>query len=47
LPDCSTHLSPSAARAWLKHGLHMGTDVARGPDQIVFYVAFGNAWLRP
>jgi hypothetical protein len=30
-----------------KHGLHMGVDVARGPDQTVFYVVFGHAWLRP
>ena len=30
-----------------KHGLHMGMDVARGPDKPAFYVVFGNAWLRP
>jgi hypothetical protein len=30
-----------------KHGLHMGLDVAAGPDKPVFYVVFGNAWLRP
>ena len=30
-----------------KHGLHMGMDVARGPDKPVFYLVFGNAWLRP
>ena len=30
-----------------KHGLHMGIDVAQGPDKPVFYVVFGNAWLRP
>jgi hypothetical protein len=30
-----------------KHGLHMGLDVAVGPDDPVFYVVFGNAWLRP
>jgi hypothetical protein len=30
-----------------KHGLHMGLDVAAGPDKPVFYVMFGNAWLRP
>jgi Omp85 superfamily domain len=30
-----------------KHGLHMGIDVARGPDSTIFYVVFGNAWMRP
>ena len=30
-----------------KHGLHMGIDVAAGPDQTVFYVVFGHAWVRP
>ncbi len=30
-----------------KHGLHMGIDVAFGPDDPVFYVVFGSAWLRP
>jgi hemolysin activation/secretion protein len=30
-----------------KHGLHMGIDVAFGPDNPVLYVVFGNAWLRP
>jgi hypothetical protein len=30
-----------------KHGLHMGLDVAVGPDDPIFYVVFGNAWLRP
>jgi hypothetical protein len=30
-----------------KHGLHMGMDVAFGPDNPVLYVVFGNAWLRP
>jgi hypothetical protein len=29
------------------HGMHMGLDVAVGPDDPVFYVVFGNAWLRP
>ena len=28
-------------------GLHMGLDVAFGPDKPVIYVVFGNAWLRP
>jgi hypothetical protein len=31
-----------------KHGLHLGLDVATGPDdKPIFYVVFGNAWLRP
>jgi outer membrane translocation and assembly module TamA len=30
-----------------RYGLHMGIDVAVGPDQPVFYVVLGNAWLRP
>lgn len=25
-------------------GLHMGVDVARGPEQWAFYVVFGNSW---
>jgi glucose/arabinose dehydrogenase len=29
-----------------KHGLHMGVDVALGPDEPIFYVGFGSAWLR-
>jgi hypothetical protein len=29
-----------------KYGLHMGLDVAWGPDQFAFYVQFGNAWLK-
>ena len=30
-----------------QHGLHMGLDVAFGPDDPAFYVVFGNAWIRP
>jgi hypothetical protein len=30
-----------------KHGLHMGVDVAAGPDEPILYVVFGSAWLRP
>jgi outer membrane protein assembly factor BamA len=30
-----------------KYGLHMGMDVAFGPDNPVFYVQFGSAWIRP
>ena len=30
-----------------KHGLHMGMDIAFGPDDPIFYVVFGSAWLRP
>ncbi len=29
------------------YGLHMGIDVAWGPDEPVFYVVFGSPWLRP
>ena len=28
-------------------GLNMGLDVAFGPDDPIFYVVFGSAWLRP
>ena len=30
-----------------RHGLHMGIDLAFGPDDPVIYVIFGSAWLRP
>jgi hypothetical protein len=30
-----------------RYGLHMGLDVAHGPDGPIVYVQFGNAWLRP
>jgi hypothetical protein len=30
-----------------EHGLHMGLDVAAGPDEPIIYVVFGSAWLRP
>ncbi|HSD68306.1 MAG TPA: BamA/TamA family outer membrane protein, partial [Woeseiaceae bacterium] len=30
-----------------RHGLHMGLDVAWGPDDPVLYVIVGSAWLRP
>jgi hypothetical protein len=30
-----------------KHGLHMGMDIAYGPDDPIFYVVFGSAWARP
>jgi len=29
------------------YGLHMGLDVALGPDDPVLYVIFGTQWLRP
>ena len=29
------------------YGMHMGIDVARGPDQTIWYVVFGNGWFRP
>ena len=30
-----------------RYGMHLGIDVADGPDDTVLYVVFGNAWLRP
>jgi hypothetical protein len=30
-----------------KFGLHIGGDVARGPQGWAFYFVFGSAWLRP
>ena len=30
-----------------KYGLHMGVDVAFGPDEPIIYVQFGSAWMRP
>lgn len=30
-----------------RYGLHMGLDLAAGPDGGAIYVIFGNAWLRP
>ena len=30
-----------------KYKLHMGVDVAFGPDGAAFYVQFGSAWFRP
>jgi hypothetical protein len=30
-----------------KYGLHMGLDVAFGPDAPIIYVQFGSAWMRP
>lgn len=30
-----------------KYGLHLGVDVAFGPDAPVVYIQFGSAWLRP
>jgi hypothetical protein len=30
-----------------KFGLHVGIDVARGPEQTAFYLQVGNAWFRP
>lgn len=30
-----------------EYGLHMGLDVAVGPDEPIFYVVFGSAWVRP
>jgi hypothetical protein len=30
-----------------KYGLHMGVDIAFGPDDPVIYIQFGSAWGRP
>lgn len=30
-----------------RYGLHMGLDVAFGPDNTAIYVQFGSAWMRP
>jgi outer membrane protein assembly factor BamA len=30
-----------------KYGLHMGLDIAFGPDDPIIYVQFGSAWMRP
>jgi outer membrane protein assembly factor BamA len=30
-----------------KYGLHMGVDLAFGPDDPIIYVQFGSAWMRP
>jgi glucose/arabinose dehydrogenase len=30
-----------------KYKLHMGLDVAFGPDGPALYVQFGSAWMRP
>jgi outer membrane protein assembly factor BamA len=30
-----------------KYGIHMGLDVARGPDNTAIYVQIGSAWARP
>jgi outer membrane protein assembly factor BamA len=30
-----------------QYGLHMGVDVAFGPNERIFYVQFGSAWIRP
>lgn len=30
-----------------RYGLHMGFDVAWGPDETALYIQFGSAWFRP
>ena len=30
-----------------KYGMHMGIDVAYGPDGPAYYIQFGSAWMRP
>ena len=29
------------------YGMHMGIDIARGPEDTILYVQFGSAWLAP
>ena len=29
------------------YGMHMGIDIARGPESTIFYVQFGSAWFSP
>ena len=30
-----------------RYGIHVGADVAFGPEETAFYVQFGSAWARP
>jgi hypothetical protein len=30
-----------------RYGLHVGLDLAFGPDSPIVYVQFGSAWMRP
>ncbi|HET9952496.1 MAG TPA: BamA/TamA family outer membrane protein [Candidatus Eisenbacteria bacterium] len=30
-----------------RYGLHVGADVAFGPDDPILYIQFGSAWMRP
>ncbi len=30
-----------------KYGMHMGLDIAYGPDGPAYYIQFGSAWMRP
>ena len=30
-----------------KFGIHVGLDVARGPEETAVYLQVGNAWFRP
>jgi outer membrane protein assembly factor BamA len=30
-----------------KYGIHVGVDVARGPDNTAVYIQIGSAWARP
>lgn len=29
------------------YGMHMGIDIARGPEDTIFYIQFGSAWFAP
>ena len=39
--------APGCAIWWRPRGLHMGIDVAVGPNDPVIHVLFGNACARP
>jgi hemolysin activation/secretion protein len=30
-----------------RYGIHVGVDVAYGPDGSAFYLQWGSAWIRP
>ena len=45
--DVSTHGVGFRYEIARKYGLHLGVDVAQGPDGPAWYVQFGSAWLRP
>ena len=30
-----------------RYGIHVGLDIAYGPDGLAYYVQWGSAWMRP